>query len=502
MKKYFVFLALALLPLLTFAGQKNVPDNNALLLRPTINVKGAGMDRLQDEDIFRVEDAYGTPIFRIQANGSVSGLGSGTGDMITSNNLSDLANKATSRTNLGVALGTDVEAYDSDLAALAAVSTSNAFYYRFGPGDWRAVAIGTNLTFSGGTLSATGGGGGGAWGSITGTLSGQTDLQAALDAKQAVLVSTTNIKSVNGNSLLGSGNISISGSVDLDALGSAVGTDIGSTDLFMVSDGGTEKSITAAEFQNWLQSLSLTFSSLSVTNFSFSGSFTGTVPDANIASTIARDSEVAAVISDTAFASSWNAVTGVAPSKNAVYDWAHIFDTDDDGKVNVLDVAAAGFPITDASGVVSTPRTITGTSNEITVTNGDGQSGNPTISLPTRISAAANNVVFLLTIDAVADSMNYTIGYVPAAFTITELRFVHNGTTSSPSITPTVKHGTDRSSGTAVVTSPSAVTSTTTGASVTSFNSATTSANAWLWVETASKSGTTDRFTIAVVGHY
>lgn len=32
-----------------------------------------------------------------------------------------------------------------------------------------------------------GGGGGGAWGSITGTLSDQTDLQAALDAKQASL---------------------------------------------------------------------------------------------------------------------------------------------------------------------------------------------------------------------------------------------------------------------------------------------------------------------------
>jgi hypothetical protein len=51
-----------------------------------------------------------------------------------------------------------------------------------------------------------------AWGGITGTLSSQTDLQSALDAKQATLVSGTNIKTVNSTSLLGSGNIVISGS--------------------------------------------------------------------------------------------------------------------------------------------------------------------------------------------------------------------------------------------------------------------------------------------------
>ena len=47
------------------------------------------------------------------------------------------------------------------------------------------------------------------WGGITGTLSTQTDLQSALDAKQDDLISGTNIKTVNGNSLLGSGDISI-----------------------------------------------------------------------------------------------------------------------------------------------------------------------------------------------------------------------------------------------------------------------------------------------------
>lgn len=47
------------------------------------------------------------------------------------------------------------------------------------------------------------------WGSIGGTLSDQTDLQSALDAKQDTLVSGTNIKTINSESLLGSGNITI-----------------------------------------------------------------------------------------------------------------------------------------------------------------------------------------------------------------------------------------------------------------------------------------------------
>jgi hypothetical protein len=51
-----------------------------------------------------------------------------------------------------------------------------------------------------------------AWGGITGTLSSQTDLNTALGGKQDTLVSGTNIKTVNSTSLLGSGNIVISGS--------------------------------------------------------------------------------------------------------------------------------------------------------------------------------------------------------------------------------------------------------------------------------------------------
>ena len=49
------------------------------------------------------------------------------------------------------------------------------------------------------------------WGNITGDISDQTDLVSSLQAKQNLLVSGTNIKTINNESILGSGNIDIQG---------------------------------------------------------------------------------------------------------------------------------------------------------------------------------------------------------------------------------------------------------------------------------------------------
>jgi hypothetical protein len=63
-------------------------------------------------------------------------------------------------------------------------------------------------------------------------------IQTQLDAKQATLISATNIKTVNGNSLLGSGDISITSAV---AWGSVTGTLSNQTDLQSALDGKVDE---------------------------------------------------------------------------------------------------------------------------------------------------------------------------------------------------------------------------------------------------------------------
>lgn len=65
-------------------------------------------------------------------------------------------------TNPGGVAGNPTFALADDLAALEALTGTNTIYYRSGTNAWSPVLIGSNLAFSGGTLSATGGGGGSA----------------------------------------------------------------------------------------------------------------------------------------------------------------------------------------------------------------------------------------------------------------------------------------------------------------------------------------------------
>lgn len=67
------------------------------------------------------------------------------------------------------------------------------------------------------------------WGGIFGNITNQTDLQTSLSAKQATLVSATNIKTINGNSLLGSGDLVVGGGAA--AWGGITGTLADQTDL-------------------------------------------------------------------------------------------------------------------------------------------------------------------------------------------------------------------------------------------------------------------------------
>ena len=66
---------------------------------------------------------------------------------------------------------------------LADPGADRLIFWRESVNEPRYLTLGSGLSITGTTITSSGGGGGGTWGSITGALSSQTDLQSALDAK-------------------------------------------------------------------------------------------------------------------------------------------------------------------------------------------------------------------------------------------------------------------------------------------------------------------------------
>ena len=92
-------------------------------------------------------------------------------------------------------------------------------------------------------------------------------------------------------------------------------------------------------------------------------------------------------------------------------------------------------------------------------------------------------------------SENITLFFTTQALTISKIAHVIRGGTS---VTFTVRHASTRSAtGTEVVTGGT-VASSTTGATITSFNNASIPANSWVWITTSAVSGTVNELSVSV----
>lgn len=93
-------------------------------------------------------------------SGGTLSASAAAGALLIANNLSDLASASTARTNLGVAIGTNVQAYSASLASFASAATTDRFYYLSAANTWSPVTIGAGVSFSGGVLTSSGTAGG------------------------------------------------------------------------------------------------------------------------------------------------------------------------------------------------------------------------------------------------------------------------------------------------------------------------------------------------------
>lgn len=421
------------------------------------------------------------------------GGGGGSGDLLAANNLNDVADAATSRANLGLAIGTDVQAYDADLATLAtAFTTASAS----GPATL-AFAEDTDNGAHTVTLSAPAS----VAASVTVTLPGTADTIVGRDTTDT-LTNKTLVAPALGTPASG---------VLTNCTGLPISTGVAGLAANVATALATPSSANiAAACTDETGSGLLVFG----TSPTLATPRIATISDANGNEQIVCTATPSAAnhIGIT------NATTLNGPTIAAVGDDADVdlnINSKGSGDVNINGSPVIPMTITGAAQGDILARTATEFVNvNIAVDQVVGRAGSGEVvgltctatgrSILDDASVAAVRTTIgvdwskSITVESPTNAEDLSIFYTTVAITVTELAAVLVGS-STPSVTWTIRHHTDRSNaGNEVVTGGTATTSTTTGSIVTSFNDATIPADSFVWLETTAQSGTVGQINVTI----
>lgn len=287
------------------------------------------------------------------------------------------------QSSLGLTIGSAVQAWDADLDALAALGGTNTIYYRSGANTWTAVTIGGLLSFSGGTLNV----GDAELAAIAGLTSAADKCFYFTGSGTAATFDCPSwARSVISAASAGAGRT---------AFGLAIGTDVQAYDAELAALAG----LTSANNKCFYWTGTATAATFDCSSYG-----RGLI---NAADATAARLTLGAVIGTNvqAWDADLDAVAGLASNGLIARTGAGT------AAVRTITAPAAGISVSNGDGVSGNPtlalandlsalealsstgfaartttdtwaqRTITGTSNEVCVTNGDGVSGNPTLGI-------------------------------------------------------------------------------------------------------------------------